>query len=222
MNIKEAIAANNAAGKNGMAIEDAKQFWAKDQEKSLSDDQVKEKTYSGIKLVESIVSRDKLRKFINDETMTLEFSTKLGEKTKKVAPYNLWINIKNADGEVVYSMTYKDFATGNALVLDKDGKELAAGKGWKKVRDYFRTEEEKPVKPAKAEKPKAEKKAPAPKKAKVARKAKKEVVAEEKATDEVVAGETTDGDATEEVVAEKVELNDWVEPQIPDIPEELQ
>ena len=137
MNIKEAIAANNAAGKNGMKIEDAKQFWAKDQEKSLSDDQVKEKTYSGIKLVESIVSRDKLKKFINDETMTLEFMTKIGEKTKKVAPYNLWINIKNADGEVVYSMTYKDFATGNALVLDKDGKELAAGKGWKKVRDHF-------------------------------------------------------------------------------------
>lgn len=218
MNIKEAIAANNAASKNGMKIEDAKQFWAKDQEKSLSDDQVKEKTYSGIKLVESIVSRDKFRKFINDETMTLEFNTKLGEKTKKVAPYNLWINIRNADGEVVYSMTYKDFATGNALVLDKDGKELAAGKGWKKVRDYFRTEEEKPVK---VEKPKAEKKAPAPKKAKVARKAKKEVVAE-KAADEVVAGETTDGEATEEVVAEKVELNDWVEPQIPDIPEELQ
>ena len=218
MNIKEAIAANNAAGKNGMAIEDAKQFWAKDQEKSLSDDQVKEKTYSGIKLVESIVSRDKLRKFIDDETMTLEFKTRLGEKTKKVAPYNLWINIKNADGEVVYSMTYKDFATGNALVLDKDGKELAAGKGWKKVRDYFRTEEEKP---AKAEKPKVEKKEP-PKKVKAARKAKKEVVVEEKATDEVVVGETTEGEATEEVVAEKVELNDWVEPQIPDIPEELQ
>ena len=208
MNIKEAIAANNAAGKNGMKIEDAKQFWAKDQEKSLSDDQVKEKTYSGIKLVESVVSRDKLKKFINDETMTLEFNTKLGEKTKKVAPYNLWINIKNADGEVVYSMTYKDFATGNALVLDKDGKELAAGKGWKKVRDYFRTEEEKP---SKVEKPKAEKKE-TPKKAKAARKAKKEVVA----------GETTGGEATEEVVAEKVELNDWVEPQIPDIPEELQ
>lgn len=209
MNIKEAIAANNAAGKNGMKIEDAKQFWAKDQEKSLSDDQVKEKTYSGIKLVESVVSRDKLKKFINDETMTLEFKTRIGEKIKKVAPYNLWINIKDANGEFVYSMTYKDFATGNALVLDKDGKELAAGKGWKKVRDYFRTEEEKPVK---EEKPKAEKKAPAPKKAKAAKKAKKEVVE----------GKTTDGEATEEVVAEKVELNDWVEPQIPDIPEELQ
>lgn len=150
MNIKEAIEYINKVGKAGIELETAKQFWDKEQAKSLSDDQIKAKTFDTIKLVESLVVRDKAQKFLNAEKMRINLTTQVGPKTKKVAPYNLWINILDENGVAVYACTYQDYATGNSMILDGDGKEVVSGKGWKKVRDYFRTEIEKAETPKKA------------------------------------------------------------------------
>ena len=214
MNIKEAIEYINKVGKAGIELETAKQFWDLEQGKSLSDDQIKAKTFDTIKLVESLVVRDKAQKFLNAEKMRINLTTQVGPKTKKVAPYNLWINILNEDGVAVYACTYQDYATGNSIIIDGDGKEVASGKGWKKVRDYFRTEVETPKaetsKKTKTEKPKKEPKAKKAKKVAPKKDKHDDPPAEEKKND------TSEQVATEQVVAEKVSLDDFIEPEIPE------
>ena len=210
MNLKETFALNEQHGKNRMPLNIAKQFWAEQQDKVLKDDALIEKTFSGIKLVESLVKRDAEGKHFKPEELSIRFVTKTAPKAEgqKVSPYTLWIELLDKDGKTVYSMTYRDAVSGTSIVKDAEGKNLIEGKGWKKIRDYFKTEKPVEAKP-KTEKVKAEKAEKPAKVKKAAKKAPKTEapVVEVKPVEQIP------------VVAPATKGEDGIE--MPEIPEEL-
>lgn len=148
MNITEAIALASKSKDRTIPFEIANKFWVV-KEFPMTQRQVERKTFESIKLIESLVKRDTERKFFDPDNMELRISLKIlkDAKVKKVVPHTRWMTILDKDGKAVYACTYKDAATGRSLFVDKDGLEMVNAKGWKELRKFFETGEQKTEKP---------------------------------------------------------------------------
>ena len=216
MTITEAInLAKNYSREAGIETAEASRLWPDGIPSRLDESQFCKKTYNSIKLIETLVKRDVAKEWLDPDNMTLDFSVEVGTKTKKAIPYNLWFNIRDTEGNLLFSMAYTDFHNdGRSVVKDGNGTIIFIEKGWKELREKFTTG--KKVKVAK----------PKPEVVEVEAEPEDTPSPEIKAALDKVAPKSAEEDADyteecieEEKVASTESDGDWI---IPDIPEELQ
>lgn len=140
MNLKEAIdLADKATATSRIDYEVAKEFWP-DPNPILTPDKISLKTYDSLKLIKSLISKDKAKKFIGDPTqLKLQCFVGTGKvKDSKKTSVSIWFRLLDLDGNVVLSATYHDWQTGMSIVDFPDGSKIVES-GWKKIREHFNT-----------------------------------------------------------------------------------